>query len=116
MSQSVSTGTRPWAPCPDDEKRKVSLFVEGRKPNEIRRSRGTVATTEPDRRASTYDVPVRSALFSMLAGGARNKGTAGGRGSSRLRTLDRTVVRSLLRAVGAVKRRRPLPSPYTGSG
>ena len=46
----------------------------------------------------------------MLAGGARNKGTAGGRGSSRLRTLDRTVVRSLLRAVGAVKRRRPLPS------
>ena len=46
----------------------------------------------------------------MLAGGARNKGTAGGRGSSRLRTLDRTVVRSLLRAVGAIKRRRPLPS------
>ena len=46
----------------------------------------------------------------MLAGGARSKGAAGGRGSSRLRTIDRTLVRSLLRIVGAVKRRRPLPS------
>jgi ADP-heptose:LPS heptosyltransferase len=46
----------------------------------------------------------------MLAGGARSKGAAGGRGSSRLRTIDRTLVRSLLRIVGAVQRRRPLPS------
>jgi ADP-heptose:LPS heptosyltransferase len=45
----------------------------------------------------------------MLAGGARSKHTTGGRGNSRLRTLDRTVARSLLQVVGAFKRRRPLP-------
>jgi ADP-heptose:LPS heptosyltransferase len=46
----------------------------------------------------------------MLTGGARQIGAAGGRGSSHLRVIDRTLVRSLLRVVGAIKRRRPLPS------
>ena len=52
---------------------------------------------------------MRGANPSLLAGFALKKPAAGGRGSSGLRALDRTVARWLLMIIGAVRRRRPIP-------